>query len=721
MTDILPPVADKIESIREFHGDRFIDHYEWMRDKESQKVLSHLTSENDFTDRFTAAQEPLREEIFNEIKERTLETDLSVPTRIGNWWYLSRTVEGEQYPVFSRLAVTGSTDFERFTPPVVEPGIMMDGEQVILDCNDFARDLPFFALGSFVPADDGQLLAFSVDDSGNELFTQYFLNLDTGEFLEDRIEEIFAGSFLTPDASALIYTRADESWRPYQLFRHEVGGTSADRLLFQEDAVDMWLGAENSSDRSALIIGIGNSETAENYVVPYAEFDEVFDAGLIAVISRDEGVQYEVDPLTLNGEQKLLILHDFEAENSEIVLAPLSHGESFADFRATWVPLVPHSEDVRVESIAVAQQHLVMSARANTTVHIYTANIQDVASAISSGSLPVFTEPSGFDEDIFACAPSNISTDSPVVRFTYNSWVVPPRVYEYFPADDTLALRKETPVLGGFEAGQYVARREWATASDGTQIPLSVMYRADLDLSQKHPVFQYGYGSYEVSMDPYFSVPRLSLLDRDVIYVVAHIRGGGEMGHRWYTDGKKFKKINTFTDFIAATDYIAQQEWADSARIAIAGGSAGGLLMGAVLNLAPEKYCAAIASVPFVDALTTILDPDLPLSALEWEEWGNPIESKDVYDYMKSYTPYENIRPVKYPAIAAVTSLNDTRVFYVEPAKWVAKLRETIDPASETPLLKIEMDGGHGGGSGRYTRWRDIAWDYAFALTHMNH
>lgn len=719
MTEFLPPVTQKIESERKFHGDHFIDQYEWLRDKESAQVLEHLTAENTYTDQVTASQEPLRTAIFEEIKERTLETDLSVPTRIGDWWYLSRTVEGEQYPVFSRIAASGQNEIEQFTPPVVEPGVLLDGETVVLDCNEFARDLPFFSLGSFVPSDDGKLLAFSVDDSGNELYTQYFLNLETGEYLADRIEKIFAGSFLTPDASALIYTRADDSWRPYQLFRHVMGTSGSDQLLLQEDAVDMWLGAENSSDRTALVIGIGNSEATESFVLPYDSFEETLSRGLTPVISRDERVLYEVEPFELDGEPGLLILHDDEAENSEIVWAPYPTGESFKDYRASFKPVMPHRETARVESFALSRDHLVVSARVNTTVHLFTVAQTDLRTALTEQKLPVFTEMQGFTEEIYSCTPSNISVSSPVVRFSYSSWVTPTRIYEYFPASEELFMRKETPVLGGFKAGQYLARREWATAQDGTKIPLSVIYKADLDLEKPHPVFQYGYGSYEVSMDPYFSIPRLSLLDRGVVYVVAHIRGGGEMGHRWYLDGKKLNKKNTFTDFVDSTDYIAAQPWADADRITIAGGSAGGLLIGAVLNLAPEKYKAAIASVPFVDALTTILDPDLPLSALEWEEWGNPIEDQAVYEYMKSYTPYENIRQVRYPAIVAITSLNDTRVFYVEPAKWIAQLRDTIDPASDVPLLKIEMDGGHSGGSGRYTRWRDIAWEYAFALTHI--
>jgi oligopeptidase B len=379
-----------------------------------------------------------------------------------------------------------------------------------------------------------------------------------------------------------------------------------------------------------------------------------------------------------------------------------------------------HRDDIRVEGATLSATHLVVSARVNTTSRLFFSPLPQLQELVSFGHAPVFFEPAGFDDELYTCSLSSAGADSPVVRFNYEAWVTPTRVYDFFPATNQLILRKETPVLGNFSPANYTAYRLWATSNDGTSIPLSVMHRVDLDMTVPHPILQYGYGSYEASMDPVFGVARLSVLDRGVIFVVAHIRGGGELGRNWYLDGKKLHKKNTFTDFVAATDFLATQEWADEKRIAIMGGSAGGLLIGAALNLAPEKYCAAVAQVPFVDALTTILDPDLPLSALEWEEWGNPIESSEVYEYMKSYTPYENIRPVVYPPIAAVTSLNDTRVFYVEPAKWVAQLRHTIDATSPTPLLKIEMDGGHGGGSGRYTRWHEIAWDYAFLLTYLS-
>ncbi len=579
--NLTPPVPKKVEHRREHHGDVFIDPYEWLRDKESEEVLNYLKAEAEYTEAVTADQQPLRESIFNEIKDRTLLSDLTVPNRIGDWWYYSRMVPGGQYPVFYRYpALHEGDEVVRYTPPTVTPGEVLEGEVVILDCNEYAQDMEFFSLGSFQPARNGKLLSISVDEKGDERYEQRFLNMETGTFLEDTIPNIAAGSFFINHAEQLIYLVPDESWRPWRVYVHDVGQDTEDHLIYEEPDNTMWLGAAMSSDRSSVVITSSNSEYTEVRLIPTREPK----GEPTLLIPKSAGIEYYAEPLNIAG---------------------------------------------------------------------------------------------------------------------------------------TLLLRRETPVLGGYNREDYRAYRDWAPAADGTLIPISVIHRADLDMSKPHPVIQYGYGSYESSMDPMFSIPMLSILDRGVIYVIAHIRGGGEMGRSWYQNGKKLAKKNTFTDFVDVTSYIAAKPWADEARIGCYGGSAGGLLMGAVLNLAPEKYAACLAAVPFVDALTTILDPELPLSAMEWEEWGNPIEDPEVYAYMKSYTPYENIRPVRYPAIAAVTSLHDTRVLYVEPAKWIAALREQIDPSSPVPLLKIDMSGGHGGGSGRYTRWREIAWDYAFLLSNL--
>lgn len=717
---LTPPLAKRVPVERTHHGDTFIDHYEWMRDKESTEVLEHLRTENAFTEAVTEDQQPLRDAIFEEIKGRTQLTDMSVPSRRGAWWYFNRTVAGEQYPVMCRVpALTEGSVEERYEPPVVQPGQPLDGEQVVLDCNEFARDMAFFSLGSFQVTRDGSLLTFGVDDSGDERYTQYFKNLDTGEILEEKIEDVFAGAFFASGAKHLIYSVADESWRPYEVRAHAIGtDRSQDVVLYHEADQGMWLDAGMSSSRTHVVITSSNSEYSETRIINIHELGQLEPT---LIMSRNHKIAHSTDIIDIEGTGYLVIGHNWKAPNSELVMLPLADDYRPLEAMAQeWVPLVPHREDVRLESVKFSRNHLVLMARENTTVKVFvaprTALAEQIASAHPQG-IDLY-EPGGFTEELYTSAFSGVNIMSPVIRLNYTSYLTPSSVYDYFPDTDDLVLRRRTPVIG-YEPENYTAYRMWAPAADGAMIPLSVMHRADLDKAQENPVIQYGYGSYESSMDPYFSTARLSVLDRGVIFVVAHIRGGGEMGRAWYTEGKKLAKKNTFTDFIDATDFLASQAWVDAARIGIMGGSAGGLLMGAVVNMAPEKYTACLAQVPFVDALTTILDPNLPLSALEWEEWGNPITDREVYEYMKSYTPYENIRPVRYPAIAAVTSLNDTRVLYVEPAKWVAALRHTIAQDSPTPLLKIEMDGGHGGGSGRYTAWKEIAWDYAFLLNHL--
>ena len=717
---LTPPLAKRLPLERTHHGDTFVDHYEWLRDKESPEVLEHLHAENAFTEAVTEDQQPLRDAIFEEIKGRTQLTDMSVPSRRGAWWYFNRTVAGEQYPVMCRVpALTEGSVEERYQPPVVRPGEPLDGEQVVLDCNEFARDMAFFSLGSFQVTRDGSLLTFGVDDSGDERYTQYFKNLDTGEILEEKIEDVFAGAFFASGAKHLIYSVADESWRPYEVRAHAIGtNASEDFALYREDDKGLWLGAGMSSSRTHVVITSSNSEYSETRIINIHELGQLEPT---LIMSRNHKIAHSTDIIDIEGTGYLVIGHNWKAPNSELVMLPLADDYRPLEAMAQeWVPLVPHREDVRLESVKFSRNHLVLMARENTTVKVFvaprTALAEQIASAHPQG-IDLY-EPGGFTEELYTSAFSGVNIMSPVIRLNYTSYLTPSSVYDYFPDTDDLVLRRRTPVIG-YEPENYTAYRMWAPAADGAMIPLSVMHRADLDKAQENPVIQYGYGSYESSMDPYFSTARLSVLDRGVIFVVAHIRGGGEMGRAWYTEGKKLAKKNTFTDFIDATDFLASQAWVDAARIGIMGGSAGGLLMGAVVNMAPEKYAACLAQVPFVDALTTILDPNLPLSALEWEEWGNPITDREVYEYMKSYTPYENIRPVRYPAIAAVTSLNDTRVLYVEPAKWVAALRHTIAQDSPTPLLKIEMDGGHGGGSGRYTAWKEIAWDYAFLLSYV--
>jgi oligopeptidase B len=702
----VPPAARKVPFERTHHGDTFVDHYEWMRDKESPELIAYLERENAYTEAVTQHQEPLREAIFTEIKDRTQETDLSVPARKKGWWYYSRTEEGKQYGIQCRVAAEDTGDPTRdWTPPEVVPGRAVAGEQIMLDGNELAEGKPFFSLGGLSVTEDGTLLAYCEDNAGDERFTLRIKDLESGELLPDEVPDIFYGLSFSPDGSRVYYTVVDESWRPYQVRVHTLGTPVADDdIVYQEDDVAMWTGFEVSADRTQLLISIGCSEYSEYRVLDLAHPSE----GPTTLISRDERILYDAEPVTIDGSPQYLLTHNRKARNSMVSLVA---ADQFARPLAEqeWTTVIPHDDAVRVNGLTVTQTHAVLSVRKDTIERVQILPLAGLGTP--DQGLP--SEPD-FDEELFTSNLANAEFDSPVIRLSYTSYLTPPRVYDYVLEDGSLELRKETEVRGGYDPAHYVAERQWAPAADGTLIPLSVVRRAELTQDGTNPAVVYAYGSYEASMDPGFSIARLSLLDRGIIYVTAHIRGGGEMGRSWYEQGKKLSKKNTFTDFVDATTYLATSGWADPERIAAIGGSAGGLLMGAVANLAPEKYRAIVAQVPFVDALTTILDPELPLSALEWEEWGNPITDPEVYRYMKEYTPYENVRPVAYPRIAAVTSYNDTRVLYVEPAKWVAQLRATTT-GSEPIVLKTEMDGGHGGASGRYSRWRDVAWDYAFA------
>ncbi|WP_314214420.1 S9 family peptidase [Pseudarthrobacter equi] len=710
-----PPVAKKVPTDRTHHGDTYVDNYEWLRDKESAEVVEHLKAENAYQEAVTAHQEPLREAIFQEIKGRTQETDLSVPHRKDGWWYFSRSVEGKEYGIQCRVRASDTDDrIADWTPPAVEPGVEIPGEEVLLDGNVEAEGKPFFSVGGTAVTVDGTLYAYAVDNSGDERFTLRIKDLRTGELLPDVIENIFYGVSFSPDGTRIFYTVVDDSWRPYQVKAHALGTpVSEDTVIYQEDDTAMWLGFELSSDRRYLILGIGCSEYSETRLL---RFDDPAQE-LTTVISRDERVLYEAEPFLLEGPdgakaEKILLTHNRGAINSMVSLAdPAELAKPLAE--QAWQTVVEHSDDVRVNGASVTSTHLIASIRKDTIERVQVMGLAGLGTAAQQE--PV--EPA-FDEELYTAGVGGSDYEAPVIRLGYTSYFTPSRIYDFVlptaeqPAGELL-LRKESPVLGGYDGSDYVATREWATAADGTRIPLSVLRHKSVRQDSTAAGLVYGYGSYELSRDPEFGIARLSLLDRGVVFVMAHVRGGGELGRHWYEDGKKLTKKNTFTDFVDATDWLANSGWVDPARIAAMGGSAGGLLMGAIANMAPEKYKAVVAQVPFVDPLTSILDPDLPLSALEWEEWGNPITDADVYAYMKSYSPYENVRDVAYPKIAAVTSFNDTRVLYVEPAKWVQELRNRTT-GSEPILMKIEMDGGHGGASGRYVQWRERAWDYAF-------
>ncbi|MDI6628369.1 MAG: S9 family peptidase [Rhodococcus sp. (in: high G+C Gram-positive bacteria)] len=700
---ITPPIAKKVPLERTHHGDTFIDNYEWLRAKEDPEVIAYLEAENAYTEQQTAGLETLRGKIFDEIKSRTQETDLSVPTRMGQWWYYSRTVEGKSYGLQCRCPVDSPDDW---TPPTLSSDVDVPGEQVLLDANVEAEGHDFFSLGAFSISLDGTLLAYSTDTEGDERYTLRFKNLETGELLSDTIENVAPGATWTADATHVFYLTVDESWRPDTVWRHTLG-KSGDVKVFHEPDESYWVGFGSTRSDKYLMIWVGSKITSECLVLESTDPEGEFRV----VLPRTDGVEYSIEHAVVAGEDRFLITHNGsvngwgtegeKAENFLLAEAPVSDP---LDQRI----LVPHRDDVRVEDIDAFAGHLIFTYRreALTRMAIWPLTDQGYGE---------YRELE-FDEELYSVgAGSNPEWDQPLLRMVYTSFITPGQVYDLDIASGELLLRKSQPVLGKFDAGDYVQHREWATAPDGTQIPLSVIARKDVPEGPA-PTLLYGYGSYEASMDPSFSVARLSLLDRGIVFVVAHVRGGGEMGRHWYDNGKTLKKKNTFTDFIAAAQHLIDTERTSPKHLVADGGSAGGLLMGAVANLAPELFNGILANVPFVDPLTSILDPSLPLTVIEWDEWGNPLASKEVYDYMKSYSPYENVEAKDYPSILAITSINDTRVLYVEPAKWVAALRATKTGDSDL-LLKTEMSAGHGGVSGRYEKWKEAAFEYAWIVS----
>jgi len=699
------PAAARADTVRSHHGDDVVDPYEWLRDPSDQAVLAYLEAENAHAAAQTAHLEDLRTTIYDEIVARTQQTDLSVPSRRGSWWYYSRTSEGSQYTVSCRCPATGPRDDPSgWTPPTIEPGVPAPGEQVLVDGNAEAQGHAFFALGALSVSPDDDLLAYSVDLQGDERFTLRVKDLRTGELLADEVAGIFYGASWGGDSAALYYTVVDDAWRPYEVRRHVLGtATDADTVVHTEPDERFWVGVETTTSDRYLLVGAASRTTSEVRALDL--HDPAAEPVLVA--ARRDGVEYDVDHAVVGGRDRFVITHNDGAQDFAVALAEVGDPDP-----SHWEELVPHVPGRRVLGAVALDRAIALQVRrdALTRVVVLPLGAEDGAG-----------EPweVGFDEPLFSSDIGQVSdAATPVLRVGYTSFVTPATVYDVDLASRELLLRKRTPVLGDFDSADYEQHREWATAADGTRVPVSIVCRRGTPRDGTAPVLLYGYGSYEHSIDPSFTVPRLSLLDRGVVFAVAHVRGGGEMGRAWYEQGRMEHKVNTFTDFVAAGRHLVSAGWAHPGRVVAMGGSAGGLLVGAALNLAPDLFAGVVAQVPFVDALTTILDPSLPLTVIEWEEWGDPLHDPAVYAYMKGYSPYENVRDVAYPPVLALTSLHDARVLFVEPAKWVARLRETA-PRGGPYLLKTVMDGGHGGVSGRYETWKERAYEMAWTLDRL--
>jgi oligopeptidase B len=682
-----PPAAPKRPITLSAHDDERVDEWAWLRDetRADAEILAHLEAENAYVKDSLAHTEALQASLFEEMKSRIQETDLSVPFKRRGWWYVVRTEEGKQYAVNCRAA----------DRPSAESDAAAD-EQVLLDENILAGESDYFALGAFDVSPDDARLLYSTDHSGGELYAMKVRDIQSGEDLADIIHDTYYGT-AWGDERTFFYVRCDAAMRPWQVWRHVLGTDPADDVkVFEEPDERFFVQVSRTRSDSYIQIEVGSKVTSECWLIHTSEpLSEPF-----VVQPREQGVEYDVyhAPSASHGDRLLIVTNADGAVNFKIMAAPVD-----TPGRDHWVEVEPHRPDVKIEGVLPFERHLVVFERAEALRRARVVSLED-------GAAHVVETP----EEVYAIGPqANPEFATSTLRFTYTSPVTPASVFDYEMDSRERTLLKQTPVLGGYDPERFTCGRLWATAPDGTKVPISYVHKGGIERDGSNPFLLYGYGSYEASMDPAFSILRLSLLERGVVYAIAHIRGGGEMGRPWYDDGKMLHKRNTFTDFIAAAEHVIAEGFTSPEHLAIRGGSAGGLLIGAVVNERPDLFAAAVAEVPFVDCLTTILDETLPLTVTEWEEWGNPVAHADVYAYMKSYSPYDNVHAADYPAILATGGLNDPRVSYWEPTKWVQRLRDRAT-GSRPVYLKTEMGAGHGGPSGRYDAWKDEAFVFAF-------
>ena len=677
-----PPVAKTAAQETEIHGRLRSDPYAWLKSKGDPEVTAYLEAENAYTEHEMTHTEALQKTLYDEMVGRIQETDLSVPVRIDGYLYYSRTEEGRQYPIFCRKE--GGEDAE---------------EQILLDLNAEAEGQDYLSLGLFEVSPDHRLLAFSLDTTGAESYTLRFKDLESGELLADRIEGVSYSLEWANTSQTVFYTIEDHAKRPFKLFRHDIGKTGDDDLVFHEVNELYRVGLGKTKDHAFLVLSAASIETSEAWLMDADDPESYFKL----IEPRETGHRYRVEHR--NG--LLYILSNRDAPNYKLMTVPVTSPEE-----KNWQEMLAHDPGIMLNGLDMFEDFLAIYERRSGLRSIR------VLAFDGEGEGPG-TSPAGhevaFDEPVYTVSGGrNPMYKSRTLRFSYTSLTTPASVYDYDMATRERQLLKRQPVLGDFDRDDYESERLFVTADDGAKIPVSLVYRKGLERDGRNPCLLYGYGAYGASMDPGFSSHRLSLLDRGMIYAIAHIRGGQEMGRQWYDQGKFLNKRNTFEDFIAAGNALIEGGYTSSSRLAIMGGSAGGLLVGAVLNMAPDLMKAAVAKVPFVDVINTMLDASLPLTVPEYEEWGNP-NDPDYFDYILGYSPYDNVEAKAYPHILVTAGLNDPRVHYWEPAKWTAKLRATKTDDNRL-LLKTNMGAGHGGASGRYDALKELAFDYAFIL-----
>jgi oligopeptidase B len=677
-----PPVAKKEPKVLKIHGYELTDNYAWLRDRSEKKnpeIIKYLEAENAYTEAHMGPHKAFAENLYKEMLGRIKQTDLSVPTKNGDYWYFNKTEEGKQYPAYFRSKTRDGKDAE-----------------LLLDQNEMAKGFKYFAIGAFEPSDDGHMLAYSTDTTGYRQYTLQIKDLKTGKTLPDKIERVTSTEW-SADGKYLFYAQEDPvSKRDDKIFRHTVGTTGPDELIYLEKDVLFTSGIGRSRDKKMFFI---NSGAATMNEIRYLPADNP--TGEWKVITpRRENLEYSAT--FDNGE--FFITTNKDAENFRVVRASLDDPSE-----KNWKDYIPHNPAVKIEGITFFKDYAVVSELENGLEYIRVMDLK-------TRRAPVRIET---PETVYTMSlTSNFEYDMPFVRYNYASMITPNSTYEFDFKTRKSELVKQQEIPSGYDKAQYETTRVWATARDGVKVPISLVMKKGTKLDGKSPMLLYAYGSYGYSMTPGFSTTSLSLVDRGMIYAIAHIRGGSELGEKWRQDGRMFKKVNTFNDFVDSAKWLVANKYTSSDRLVIQGGSAGGLLMGAVVNQAPDLFKAAIAQVPFVDVMNTMIDETLPLTTGEWIEWGNPRDDKKAWDYMYSYSPYDNVKAQAYPNMLIEVSLNDSQVPYWEGAKWAAKLRD-MKTDNNVILLKTNMGAGHGGSSGRYDRLKEVAFDYAYALTQV--
>ncbi len=671
------PTAKKVPHMQKLHGDELVDPYFWMRERDNPEVKAYLEKENAFADAFMKPTEALQKALYDEMLGRIKETDLSVPYRDRGWYYYSRTEKGKQYAIYCR-----------------KKGNLESPEEIYLDVNELAKGERFMNVWARTVSDDGNLLAYTTDSTGFRDYTLRIKNLSTGQLLPEKVERVGSVAW-APDNKTLFYTTTDPAKRPYRLYRHTAGtDPSTDVLLYEEKDERFRVGAHRSRSGAYIFFPVASHTTSEWRYVPAATPA----AALRIVAPREHEHEYSVDH---RGDLFYIVTND-RGRNNRLVSAPAADPR-----RENWKEVVAHRDDVMLEDLDLFANWTVLYERQDALPRIRVAD-----AAVGNGYRIDFPE-----AIYYAAAENNREWDTQTLRIEYESFTTPPSVYDFDMKTRERKLLKQQEVLGGYDSSRYASERRYATASDGTKIPISLVYRKGFVADGRAPALLTAYGSYGAPSDAGFDSTLVSLLDRGVVYAVAHIRGGGDLGKKWHDQGRMLKKKTTFTDFIACAEALVADRIASKDRLVIEGGSAGGLLMGAVVNMRPDLFRAVVARVPFVDVINSMLDESLPLTVGEFEEWGNP-KIQEQYEYMKSYSPYDNLEAKAYPAMLVKTSFDDSQVMYWEPAKYVAKLR-TLKTDQNPLVFKINMAGGHGGSSGRYDKLREVAFDYAFELTQM--